>query len=333
MGYSDYDPSVVFDDIRGLDGSSPFGDAPRYQARRDPLAAAGAILRRARARHKRGVVGSRPVIGVTDTTRRTFRPRLRSRTLVGAEAVNTPVFNSLVQKFSQGVPDPKLARVDDVQSYADFRSARREKYLADLEARLSAIEAAQRLYEIDARAELRRVLDEAARGGEAIVLPVPETRSGQIECWRDGDEILCTVRLVTPAGVRMVTSGTPVSVHANEVALCAAAEGLGPDEVLGGAGAAAIGILGAAKLVEEVCGAAADLVQCCGARPGTVLGVVSSADPVMAASMSLLQKCQQGDWTAVADARRLYAERPQLVREAARRLTKAQRLKAQGRLQ
>lgn len=339
MGYSDYDPRVCFDDVEGFSGGSYYVGADE-EPQRDPLATAGAILRRARQRHRRRRVGARPVIGVTDTTRRTFRPRLQ-RQVVGADAVNAPVFNSLVQKFSQGVADPKLARVDDVQSYADFRAERRQPYIEQLEQRLAALELAFQQHAADnhgaavawLNAELRRHLAECACGGEPIALPVPEVRSGQIECWRDGDEILCTVRVLSPAGVRMVTSGTPITGHANEVAACAAAEGISRSEVLGGAGAVAVSILGAATLVEEVCEAAPELVQCCGGRPGTVLGVVPAADPVMAASMSLLQKCQQGDWTAVADARRLMSERPRLVREAGRRLTMAQRMKAQGRLQ
>jgi hypothetical protein len=347
MASSDYDVRNVFDDVPELCGSGGSyyvgGASQQYYvgAERDPNEAANAILHRARKRHRRAQIPSRAVIGVTDTTARTFKPRLRSSTVVGeAAATNAPVFNSILRQFAAQLPPPRLARVDDVSTYADFRAGRRDRYFQELEQRLAALEAAFDAHVADGHpnagawldSALRQYLEECKSGGEPIQLASPEARSGKIECWRDGDEILGTARIYTPVGWRMVTSGAPVADFVDEVVICAASEGLGADELLGGAGSVAIKVIGAAKLVEEICAAAPQLVQCCGGQPGTVLGMMPAADPVMAAAMSLLQRCQRGDWTAVADVKRVAAQQPQLIGAAHERLIWAQKMKAKGRM-
>lgn len=329
--FNPYDPACAFDDVAGFVGAgSYYGPVIGGQSARNSLAVAGSILRRARSR-KRTKGQSRVIVGVTDTTSRTFRSRLR-KTIVGDGGFrNTPVYDNLYREFAANLPDPKLARVDDVNTYADFRSVRREPYLAQLESRLSVLESAldeHVNHDFDVEKELRKILEECMRGGQTISLPVPETRTGQLECWQDGDEILCTIRLVCSDGVvRMVTSGTPVSEHTDEVVGCAVLEGLDADDVLA-VGPSVVQVLGAAKLAEEMFVAAPMTIEVCGGRTGITIGLVPVTDPALAATMSLLQRCQRGDWTAIADAKKIAAIRPQVIGEAAKRLTMAQRWKA-----
>lgn len=328
-----YHPNNAFSDLVGEgtyigpEMQDPPWDPGTYSVgsgSRDPLGTATKILKRARSKRRR--TASRVVVGVTDTTMRSFKPHLRH--VVGDDGVNTPVFNSLYRQFADVLPSPKLARVDDVMSYADFRASRRAPYMSNFESRLNALPDND---SGDFSAVLRQFLDETMRGGSAIHLPIPECRTGQIECWLDGDEILCTVRFSCGDGrMRMVTSGTSVADHANEVVGHAVAIGAAAEDVMT-VGPSVVQVLGAAKLVEDICAVAPTVIDSCNGRSATV-GLVSATDPSIAAAMSLLQRCQQGDWSAIADVKRLSYDRGDLLNDAANRLKTAQSMLAAGRL-
>ncbi len=322
---SEYHPAIAFDDL---------ADGPFYgvvTGARDPLDAAVAIAHRARAKRARSP--SR-VIGNVATPTFSFAPIAYFDILGDDAPVELPIYGALYKQFADGLPEPKLARVDDVASYADFRAARREPYLAQLEARLTALEIAFAAHVADnhgggrldaLEAALHKHIDECVHGGEAIELPIAQCRTGQIECWQDGPEILCTVRILRSDGdARMVTSGTQVARTADTVVGAALDEGLEPEELLT-VGPAMIQFVGAAKLTEEVCGAAISAIRCLGGGTGGAL-LAPVVDPSLAAAMMLLQRCQQGDWAACTEARRMQKGHPALLEEAGDRLLFAQRM-------
>lgn len=331
MDYSDYDPRVAFNDIANFGSGSDYVGAAQHEF--DPIEVAHRLLRRARSRRKRPASGSQVVLGVTDTTLRSFRPRLRRNTTVlGASPSNTPVFSSLYKQFADVLPSPKLARVDDIMSYVDFRSTRRAPYLVSLERKLTALEAAiDEGYDwVDVESAVRGFIAQASRGGDEIRLPIPEVETGQIECWQDGNEILCTIRIMCGDGaMRMVTSGTQVAEHAREILGCAAQEGV-DRETVNAVAPSVVQVLGAAKLVEDLYGVAPMVIDSCQGQNATI-GIVPAADPSIAAAMSLLQKCQQGDWASIADAKNLVQSDRDLMVHAANRLLAAQQAVASRR--
>ncbi len=85
-----------------------------------------------------------------------------------------------------------------------------------------------------------------------------------------------------------------------------------------------IQFIGAAKLTEEVCGVALGTIACLGGETGGVL-LTPTVDPGLAAAMMLLQRCQQGDWAACGEARRMQQGHTALLEEAGGRLLFAQR--------
>jgi len=319
-----YHPAVAFDDL-GED--SPFygivsGDD-----------AANAILRRARIRRR--LYPSRVILGVADSTRRTFFAGGISYEVLGDEPppIELPKYGAIYQQFASELPEPKLARVDDIDSYADFRAARREPYIDQLSARLAALEQAYAAHvadhhaggRVDALEEaLRKHIAECVCGGTPIDIPLAFARTGQIECWQDGGEFCGTCRILCPDGnVLAVTSGTPVQRVVEEVVGCAIIEGVDPGHLLD-VGPAVIPLVGAARIVDEICSAAPDIIDCCGGETG-VVALAPATDIGLAAAMMLLQHCQQGDMQACAEAKRMERDHRALLSEAATRLLEAQR--------
>jgi hypothetical protein len=326
---SPYHPAVAFDDLveHGL------GIA------RQPIDALYTLLSRAYGRRPSR---SRVIGGIADTTARSFFAGGVTYEVLGEDAapVELPLYGRIYQAVADSLPAPKLARVDDVASYTDFRAARREPYLAALAARLAALEEAFAAHVADHHADgrvaaleeaLERHIAECVNGGEPIDLPIAACASGEIECWRDGSEILCTVRVPCADGqMRMITSGTPVDAHAAEVVGYAEDEDVAPDDLLS-VGGTVLEVVGAARLIDQVTAVADEVIDRCAGAPGTV-ALVPAVDPALAAAMMLLQRCQRGDWMACAEAHRMQREHGELLSEAAARLLSAQRV-ARGRIQ
>lgn len=228
-------------------------------------------------------------------------------------ATGLPLFDRIKASFAAALPPSKHVRVDTPESYQAFREERRQPYLAALEARIAALETAFRRHlseehHIDALGEAAvRACGAARAGGERI--PVPEWARDTMAAWRDGGEILCTIRYAD----RMLTTGEPLDRHMEKAVAAADAEDLGIDEVIAVVPAVAQ-VVGAGWILRDLIGAAKQIVY-----SGHHVGVMSSGTDVnAAATMALLQRCQQGDVQACREARRLD------IREAHRRLMQGQ---------
>lgn len=164
-------------------------------------------------------------------------------------------------------------RLDDPESYAAFRTERALPYIQKLDERLSALEATVADHASDHHAHGRVARLEAAlrqhmaddhgaavtalgadiaratTGGTSI--PLPCCKGGAIECWLDGDQIMCTVKFMAPDGVRMATASSPAQDAVDAVVRAAYAGPAYEDvTIVGGSMAACIG---ADKLVTDVC--------------------------------------------------------------------------------
>lgn len=327
-----YDPHVAFDDFYG-EGEQLHGHANAMDR----------VLRRVAARRLR--VPQRVQALGCDYTPWSFE-------ILGAEAddvpLGLPLLDSLVASFRLRAPAPKPVRIDDEESYRAFRSERRKPYVADLEARVADLEQAladhvadhhgggrlERLEEAfqahvaegrgGKQAQVDDAFDQALVGGRMIPSPHPA-----ITCWRDGDELLCTVRMRAPGGApRLVTAATPAAAAAEELVGCAA-EVLGEDEVDLGFFIPFIPIIGCSRLIGELVGCSDALVAC--GAPETVM-LAPDFNPRVAATMALLQRCQQGDRRACTEAALLKRHERRLFKKAKKWLIEAQALKAQGRL-
>lgn len=354
MAYSDpYDPMVAFDDFYGIVTGA---------ARVDPVRAAGEILHRAK-RHRAPlrVLGASydptyktfevedvvyRVIGGGARSRSLFRrfaDWLSGRRVIGDEPTGLPVYDALRADFDAVTPKPKYVRVDTPETYADFRAARREPHLAEVEARLAALEAAVAQHVADnhgggrvaaleealqhhideAGAACERAADRAVVGGEQVWLPLPDWANGKIDCWRDDREILCTVRL---PGERMVTSAEQLNGCVDQVLGCAMEADLHPEEIAAVAPTMAC-VVGGLSLAQQLVGAAPDVIACCGGEP--FVGVLApAADPTVAATMALLQHCQQGEPRACAELVTLRKTHRALVDDAWDKLQHGQAAKA-----
>lgn len=336
MTRDEYDPRVAFDDLVG-DPFYGIVTGGRY----DVLGAARKILHRA---HRRRLHVPLTVVGVPyDSTYSSFEAGGQIYDVLGDDAppIDLPVYGALYKQFSDAVPDPKLVRIDDAQSYADFRAGRGQKYIDQLAARLSALEEAVAQHVADHHGGGRvAALEEALRqhiaechcGGSPIPLPLPGTPPGAIDAWQDGAEILCTVRFITPDGrVLSATSGTPAEDEVNEVVGCAIEEGVEPEELVACAPAVAQ-VLGATRLVQQLIGAAVDIIDCAGCEAPFVGVMTSDADPAKAAAMMLVQQCQRGDFSAMQDARAMSRTKSgkKMLKDATKTLSMAQAMKAGG---
>lgn len=338
MEFSDpYDPMVAFDDYyEAVGGGEPACDLVR---------AAQAVARRAQRR--RLAAPPSIIVGASyDPTHETFEAGGVVYSVIGDDEAPTglPVFDDLHQRFADALPAPKYVRLDTPESYAAFREARRAPYIAALDARLTALEAAVAAHiaddhgggKLDALQDafdrhLAAGIGLAAQGGEPIALPMRACAEGKIECWQDGPEILCSIRLPGPDGiVRVATSATPAADAVEETLGCAIAEDLEPDEVIIIVPPMAQ-VLGASELVPEICGVALELLGCSGGAP--FVGVMlPAADPATAAAMALLQRCQGGDRRACAEAAKMARSHRALIEDARDRLVAGQKAKANGRL-
>lgn len=338
MASSSYDPAIVFDDLYGRNANfdyqifgQPVGVGRRQEHSSDP---AEALLRRARKRRLR--VPS-VVVGTLADTAPPLAPFswAPSSVVVGGDTPEwrLPLFGSIKRRYDRELPEPRMVRVDDNESYMEFRRARREPYIRQLERKLATLAAQFDAHVADHHGDgrvaaledaLTQHITEALCGGQLIVLPIVECMTGQIECWQDGHEILCTMRILGNDGmVRMVTTGTQVAKHADEVLGCAIAEDLGIDDIMT-FGPPMIQVIGASKLVEVLFDIAPKTLEAIPQHRGTV-AIAPETNSTLAATVLLLQCCQQGDTRAMREARQLQYEDMDLVAEAAGCLIAAQR--------
>lgn len=274
-----YDPSVAFDDLspEQLIGtfSDPFAvdcDDGGGEEVRPPVDPA-AVVRATREFLTRSMANtitppmSFEVIGTSLTTRTFALPRTE---MLGADAGDQfPIYTALRKRYEEAAPEPKIVRVDDDDSYVAFRVSRLEDRLSDLEQRF----------------------DDHVSDPSAHAIPVPPDLSGKVLAWRDGDEILCTMRTVGPDGIaRCLTTGAPAMRYVDDVLGCAINSRVQPEIALAAIPAAAC-VLGAASLFKQLCEVAPEAMGC-------MTPVVGVARPrhnaAHAAALSLAQKARRG---------------------------------------
>lgn len=339
-----YDPRVAFDDVFG--GEEIHDEAPRLAL--PPVALLRAIvLIVSRARALRLAPPEFDVAPARDSTVSSFAgPRLPR-----ARATGAPVYDDLVRRFEAAAPAPRLVRLDNERSYADFRSARRTPYLRQLEARVAALESALARHESEDAdyfddledrfsrhvsdghggdadvlgAEVASAVERVVRGGDRVNLSLPAWAAGKIDCWQDGGEVLCTVRL---ADGRLLTSGAQLGDHVEEVLGCCA--GIGRDEVRTLAPVLSLRAAGE-SLVRGLVRAAPAVLGATGGASRFVGLATPRVNPTRAAMMALLQRCQRGDERALADARALERAGAPVV-SVCERLLAAQAMKAKRRI-
>jgi len=252
-----YDPAIAFDDVYGTGVLSPAVERTTDDAAR-------AILRKARRSQRPIPASSVDVLGYDHTP--------WSFAVYGDDGLTSAV------------------RLDDSDSYASFRADRRKPYVEQLASRVSDLERAlaehlsddhsRRLSELedefhahahDSHAHevvgaIAEAVTKAERGGEHIPLPLPSWAEGKIECWRDGDEIVGTIRLLGPSGVMMATSAVPYGPYLDDVVGYADQADVGLDELLV-VGPTLAQVIGASDLVARLCGNAQELVACGAGQP------------------------------------------------------------------
>lgn len=302
-----------------------------------------------------------------DTTGNTFHLGGRTYEILG-DAESHPGFSALEQRFATASPPDKLVRLDTPASYSDFREERRQPYVADLEARLAALESAFSRHVDDEGGRLGRLEQEFGRhvadrhsdrlndlekefrqhatdphahdiiglaraasaftvGGEEI--PVVKNLQGKVECWQDGDEVVCTIRFLNKDGqLRLATTATPVDRHIEEVIDCA---GDDFEHVVPSLGRMAQ-ILGSTEVIRQLCQAVP--IFSTARENRAIIGVMRApGNPSLAAAMALLQFCQQGSRRACDEVRALEDDGAgNLLAQARDLLAEAQAKKARGRL-
>lgn len=284
--------------------------------------------------------------------------------LIGEEAAATddfPIYSGLRKQFQDMTPPPKLVRLDTVETYKDFREARRAPYVSNLEARLRALEDAFQRHIADHHGDriddleyqfdrhlaefhsdpeadisiqgeaVMQAAGAAAAGGQKVPLPLADWAKGKVDCWQDGNQVLCTIRVLGHDGdVRMITSGVPLERHVEEVLGYAERINAPVDHVLEVTPVLAP-VLAGATLLPQLCKVAPDLVARPEAMHGAFVGQMSSAsDPSLAAAMALVQHCQKGDQVACSEMARIVHSGQSgysLMTNAVARLARAQQEK------
>ncbi len=361
MTYRDpYDVRIAFDDLYTEDFDTPFYvpstdiGKPFYMSPRhatNPMVVLGAITKAVKGNRLTAPPVQFELLGETDIISGDdgfevlgysgWRGQSRNFDILGA-AIEFPIFSAYYEKFASALPTPKRVRMDTERSYREFRDARRMLYIERFEERLAALENAFAQHTRDGHGgnsgtflthvddSLVGPLREVLTGGTSVALPVAASDAGKIECWQDGPEILCTIRMPPGKSGRpfLATSAIPVASVLDEV-MGAATLAVDVDtdfsEIVP-TFAAITQILGGERLLSEMCAAAPSLLAC-GYNPG--VGVLSSAsDPAIAAAMSLLQRCQRGDRAACEEVEQMTPIFGTLLLDARERLVAAQRDKS-----
>lgn len=313
------DARVAFDDVLGDDETDLIGLGRK-------------ALRVLKGRRLKTPTPRVQVVGF-DSTAWTFEPP--SNTVVGADSGIVKgiaaMYDKLRDRFRAAIGKPKLVRLDNEATYAEFRDLRRQSHLDCLNTRLEQLEQMFARHTSDGHDSeyvpegydeaYIAVIRNAARGGKPVNLGLPPHMRAKVECWLDGDEVLLSVRLSNG----IATTGAMLDGYFEEVVGCA--------EIVGCCGTEAL-VVGTQlapahaglRLLGELCQVAPALAK---ARQPLVGVVTPTADPGFAAMMALLQRCQRGDKQALREAEKLATGAGyNLVCEAGERLTLAQEKKA-----
>jgi hypothetical protein len=354
----EYDPIIAFDDLyknEGLTEDGEGGEGSSGSDDDDVKSAVHKVARRIRGGRIHVAMGHQFISGdPTNVSFSAFAPVL----VIGVDpnaASGFPVFDNLRKRFEVAIPSSKVVRVDTEASYEQFRDARRIPHIDNLEARLRALELAyiHHVSDPDAHhaehayahldhpesieAAIPAAIMAVKHGGTPVPLDLPAWSASKIDCWKDGSEIICTIKVLGPDGQRrMITTGSPISACIDHVARTG--DDVEP-QVLGYIAESVGCCLGGEALVKELCGMTPSLIgmnevseQSHSNKP-VIVAAYPKADPTMAAAMALLQLCQRGDQRACAEAASMsiWGGGNLLLREASDRLLKAQKDKSQGR--
>lgn len=340
-----YRVEVAFDDLPEY--QQPLVDCVErgraFASERSVRNAVRSVLRKVRARRP-SPLPSTLLPAAQDTTADSFQIADRSEVVGNTSYEMYPTFCALLHGFTALRQEPKLVRLDDLTSYALFREERRAPYGVDLARRLDALEAARAAHaDEDARlrdefdqhladhsqsvlgAEVVRAAGDYAAGG--VPISVGPALRGKVECWQDGDEVCCTARFLTPRGVMLATTGTPVENSSNEVLSV-----LGEDEV-----EAVLPVVDHLARTLAVEALLPELCRCMsifetGEQTSPMIYTMSSQiRPRVAALMALLQRCQQGDAQSRVEARAIEASGALPLGEAIASLARGQAEKSSAR--
>lgn len=225
-----------------------------------------------------------------DPTASTFQVEWRGPDTIVGLGERLPLFASIRRWFYKAQSSPKIVRVDSLATYEDFRDLRRVPHLMRFEAAHTALAEGD-----DVLGEVFEAAREVERGGRPIALG-PHL-AGKVEAWRDGDEVLCTIRYLDRGGLRLATTGIPFDDCLENVIECA---GDGLDDVLPVIEPLAE-VLGGRRLLGELCGAA-QILETNRAKSPIIVAVSPRSDPDLSAAMALQQLCQRGDLPAQIEA-------------------------------
>jgi hypothetical protein len=220
-----------------------------------------------------------------------------SNTFIPTVSAGFPVTHGLYRKFKSALPAPKNMRVDTDATHAQFLDAKRAPYLVALDDAVAQGNE-ENIHAANLRAEVC---------GEEVPLSLHPASSDKVKCWRDGDEVFCSVRFRGHDGAaRIITSSTPFDRHMDEVLGYFDDAGIDAVESMDVAAPLAH-VLGGGALVTQITKAASELL----AHPEVVAGrpfvgkVTPKCDPAVAAVMMLLQLCHRGNEQACWEAEKL----------------------------
>lgn len=252
-----------------------------------------------------------------------------------AFASRFPLLHAAYERFRMAFPRKKIVRVDTEQSYGAWRDARRTPYLVDLAQRTAALEEAQ-AHEDEENvvlfgAAVARAAEAAKYGGTRVPLSLHPEDAGKIDCWRDGEEVLCSVRFAAAGAPRVATTGVPFEACVEEAARYADAAGIDPMVIVGALPTIA-GILGGSALIGQLCQMTRSLREEPEVRRGTpfVGEATSRGDAALTAAATVLYRSKQGDRDATFEIGRLRGAPggEALLTEAAKRLACARKEKS-----
>lgn len=232
-----------------------------------------------------------------------------------------------------GDSKPRLMRVDTSESYGHFLS---DQAVSEILRRIDDLKAAFDAHTVDplahphaheggrmvaARADILGVAEavakissasspaEAAKALPRVPLDLPPFAKGKVDCWLDGDRVICSIRFLDASGQgRIATMTATPRFDEEEVAGEAIRRGMNPVVVLGALPEMASVACGN-RLVKDIAGAA---LACCrredvcgmdGDEP--LLLIAKGADAPTVAVMRLEERAEAGDPAAVAERAKL----------------------------
>lgn len=149
---------------------------------------------------------------------------------------------------------------------------------------------------------------EAARALPRVPLKLPGFANGKVDCWRDGERVICSVRFLAADGSKRIATMSAVPRYdEEEVAGEAIRRGMNPIVVLGALPDAAASACGQ-RLAKEIAGAALACAvrgDVCGMDEDPLLLVARGVDAPTAALTELEQRAQAGEPAAVAERARV----------------------------